>query len=87
MRSKPMDHLPPARDVRGQRNPERASEYFDFERWPEKAELNVKRNELLFWLTQYGRAQRQLNWYYRLWRFLTAKVGSGPVKAIEEPKS
>lgn len=80
-----MDHLPPQRDVRGQKLPERASEYFDFTRWPEKAEMNVKRNELLFWLTQYARAQQQLRWYVRVWRFLRNPIGSGPVKAIEEP--
>lgn len=78
--------MKPARDVRGQKNAERASEYFDFQRWPEKAELKVTRNELLFWLTQYGRAQTQLHWYVRVWRFLRNPMGSGPSKAIEEPQ-
>lgn len=82
---KPMDHLP-ARDVRGQKLPERASEYFDFRRWPEKGEMKVTRNELLFWLTEYARAQKQLHWYVRAWRFLRNPVGSGPVQAKEVPE-
>lgn len=80
-----MDHLP-ARDVRGQKLPERMSEYFDFQRWPEKAEMKVTRNELMAWLTQYARASQQMRWYSRLWRFLRAPIGSGPVKATEAPE-
>lgn len=79
--------MKPPRDVRGAKNPERASEYFDFARFPEKGEMRVTRHELLFWLTQYARAQQQLRWYVRLWRFLRNPMGSGPAQAIEEPAS
>jgi hypothetical protein len=70
-------------DALGRRPPERMSEYFDFERWPEKAERKVTRNELLAVLTQIEKGKQQQRWRSRLWRYLKARVGSGPVHAVE----
>ena len=61
---------------------ERVSDFFD----PARAERFVRRHELLAMLTQYHRATRQNRWWSKLWRWLTARVGSGPVHAVEPPK-
>lgn len=74
----------PFGDALGRRPPERLSEYFDFERWPEKAERKVTRLELSAVLTRHFKLMESMKWYRRLWRWLKAKVGSGPVQAIEE---
>lgn len=74
---------PPVRDVRGQKLPERISEYFDFERYPEKTEKHVERIELLAILTQIERGKEEQRWTSRLWRFLKRPLGSGPVPATE----
>ncbi len=76
-----IDRRATARDIYGKPKPERASDYFDFERSPDKAAMKVTRHELLFFLTQIERARRGMRWYSRLWRFLKAPLGSGPVKA------
>ena len=58
---------------------ERLSEYFDFQRWPEKAAFRVTRNELLAILTQMERAReaRTLRGFARrVWRFLKRPLGS-----------
>lgn len=76
-----MDHQPPRKtlgDVRG-RSTERLSEYFDFRTWPEKADKKVTRQELLAILTRRWMVEREMKWYRRLWRWLLAKKGSGPV--------
>lgn len=82
-----MDRQPPANrrgfDARGQAEPERLSEYFDFERFPDKAEKKVTRNELLAILTRYDQGRRQTTWRSRLWRFLLRPVNSGAVPAVE----
>jgi hypothetical protein len=74
---------PPVRDVRGQKLPERISEYFDFERFPDKTEKAVTRIELLAILTQMERGKKEQRWIARLWRFLRRPVHSGPVPATE----
>lgn len=61
---------------------ERISEYFEAER----GNRFVKRHELLAILTQFHKASRQNRWYSKLWRWLTARVGSGPVHAVEPPQ-
>jgi hypothetical protein len=71
--------------VRG-RDGERISEYFDFARWPEKADKKVTRHELQIMLARIIAVQRDKRWYRRLWRFLRAKTGSGP-QVIPEPQS
>ena len=71
-------------DVYGRQRPERLSEYFDFERWPEKAEKKVTRHELQVLLSQYHRALRYNSWYSRLWRWLTGRWGK-PVEATPTP--
>ncbi len=68
-------------DIYGRAAGERASEYFDFVRWPDKAERKVTRHELLFFLTQIERAREGMTWRSRIVRFLKAPLGSGPVKA------
>lgn len=86
-KSVPTDRLPPQSsiDARG-RVQERFSEYFDFVRWPEKAERKVTRHELLAILDRRYKVERDMKWYRRLWRFLTAKHGSGPVVVADQPK-
>jgi hypothetical protein len=83
----PQDRQPPADrrgfDARGRVPPERISEYFDFERWPEKAERKVTRLELLALLTQLEKGREQTRFLSRLWRFLRRPVNSGPVPATE----
>lgn len=69
-------------DARGQRQ-ERLSEYFDFQRWPDKAKLSVTRLELLALLTQMEKGRSQNRVLARVWRFLKRPLGSGPVPAIE----
>jgi hypothetical protein len=69
-------------DAFGRSPGEKLSEFFDFERWPEKAEKKVTRHELSVILSQYHRAIRYGAWYMRLWRWLLAKRGSGPVAAV-----
>lgn len=81
----PMDRQPPRRDlgdVRG-RDAERASDYFNFAAYPEKADLKVKRAELLFWLDRQARVERDRKWYRRFWVWLTAKPGSRTPKVGE----
>lgn len=84
---KPQDRQPPAErrgfDATGKVPPERISEYFDFERWPEKAERSVKRLELLAILHQIEKGRVQTTWWSRLRRFLARPVNSGPVPAVE----
>jgi hypothetical protein len=74
---------PPVRDVQGRKLPERISEYFDFERFPEKVDKAVTRIELLAILTQLERGKQEQRWLARLWRFLRRPVNSGPVPATE----
>ncbi|MBA3645304.1 MAG: hypothetical protein H0W63_03930 [Gemmatimonadaceae bacterium] len=69
-----------------ERKTETISQYFDFERMPEKAELKVKRGELYAVLTQFHRASVQMRWPNRLWRYLKKPLGSGPIPATEGPK-
>jgi hypothetical protein len=83
----PQDRLPARRDVgdvRGGAKGERISEYFDFNTWPEKRDLKVKRGELLALMTRQWAVQRETRWYRRLWRWLKAKRGSGP-QVIAQP--
>lgn len=61
-------------DALGKKPPERLSEYFDFQRWPEKGGLTVKRNELLAILTQMQRGREAARWHRRVWRWLTTKL-------------
>lgn len=70
-------------DVHGRKRPEKLSEYFDFSTWPEKAELPVRRNELMAILTQYDRARKVMSPWGRvklvlrgLWLFITAPSGT-----------
>lgn len=72
----------PATGARLQPKEERLSEYFE----PTRGHRFVKRHELLAILTQYHKAVRQNRWYSKLWRWLTARVGSGPVHAVEPPR-
>lgn len=79
----PRDHQRPRRelgDARGQAKGERLSEYFDFSTWPEKRDRKVTRGELLAILTRKYTVERESRWYRRLWAFLKARTGSGPVK-------
>jgi hypothetical protein len=73
--------LRPAHDIRGRApaNAERLSEYFDFQRWPDKATMRVTRLELLAIVTQIERARdaRTLGGFLRrVWRFLKRPLGS-----------
>lgn len=80
-RRQPQDHLPPRRalgNVKGEGG-ERLTEYFDFQRWPEKATMRVTRIEFLAIITQLERAKeaRSLGGFLRrLGRFLRRPVGS-----------
>lgn len=78
----PLDHLPPQRrplgDASGRAKPERLSEYFDFNTFPEKRDRKVTRGELLAILTRKWRVESESRWYVRLWTYLTAKRGSEP---------
>lgn len=69
-------------DANGQQ-PERLSEYFDFDRFPDKAKMKVTRNELLAIITMLERGKQQQTFAHRLWRFLKGRVNSGPVRATE----
>lgn len=60
---------------------EKISEYFNTERLTRP----VLRGELLAILTQLEKGRVQGTLRSRLWRWLTAKVGSGPVHAVEPP--
>lgn len=76
----PQDRLPPRRalgDVSG-REAEKLSEYFDFEKFPEKADRKVTRRELLAWLMRQNAVQEQRRWHRRLWAWLVARRGSSP---------
>lgn len=67
-----------ATDIYGKTH-ERISEYFDFQRFPEKATYRVTRNELLAVITQIERAKQARTWrglVARLWRFLKRPLGS-----------
>jgi hypothetical protein len=66
-------------DASGQPRGERLSEYFDFERWPEKKVKPVTRLELLAILTREHQVKRDSAFWYRLWRFLNRPVGSKPI--------
>lgn len=70
---------------------ERFSDYFNFHtdekgvplsviESTRKARLPVTRLELLSMLEQHYRALEGRKWYKRLWRYLTAPRGSGPVR-------
>ena len=65
-------------DAKGQAPGERISEYFDFKRFPEKAEKKVTRLELLAILIRQERVRRESSWWYRLWRFLRRPPGAAP---------
>jgi hypothetical protein len=82
-----MDRQPPRNragyDATGKVPPERISEYFDFERWPDKATKPVQRIELLAILHQLEKGRVQTTWRSRLARFLRRPVNSGPVPATE----
>ena len=56
--------MPPTR--KPQQKGERVSEYFD----ASKAELVVRRGELLTILTHLEKKREELKWYRRLWRLL-----------------
>lgn len=66
---------------------ETISTYFDFQRWPEKMVKKVTRAELLAVLDRWHRVNQEQKWYRRLWRWLKAAVGSGPVVIGEVKKS
>lgn len=83
MRRNDFTPRPSFRDVRGGPAPERLSDYFDFQRFPEKGEKSVKRFELLAILTQLERGKSEQRFRSRLWRFLKRPLGSGPVPATE----
>ncbi|MGH3428491.1 MAG: hypothetical protein ACRDQZ_13140 [Mycobacteriales bacterium] len=68
------------------RKRERFSEYFDFERWPEKAEYKVTRLELFAVLQRHWSVVRDSRWYRRLWRWLKAKMGSGRLVVPRPPE-
>jgi hypothetical protein len=70
-------------DAQGKAYPERLSEYFDFQRWPEKATRPVTRLELLAIITQLEKGREQQSFMRRVWRFLRRPVNSGPVPATE----
>lgn len=65
---------------------ERLSEYFDFTRWPEKATLPVRRQELLAILDRHFKAQEARRWHRRLWAFLRRPWGSGPTRVVPPTK-
>jgi hypothetical protein len=65
---------------------ERLSEFFDFERFPEKATRKVTRAELLALLTREWAVRRDSRWSRRLWRWLTSKLGSGPLVVPQPPE-
>lgn len=60
----------PYRDVLGRKAPERLSEYFDFDRFPDKAERRVTRIELMAILESIHKHEKRNRWYTRLWRWL-----------------
>lgn len=64
------------------RRKEKLSEYFS----PDRGELKVLRYELLAILTMIEKGHRNMRWYNRLWRFLKAPRGSGPVEANPQPE-
>jgi hypothetical protein len=68
-----------AHDIYGKPPGERLSEYFDFQRFPEKAAFKVTRHEFLAIITQIERARnaRTLRGFAaRVWRFLKRPLGS-----------
>lgn len=67
------------------RREERLSEYFDFERWPEKADRKVTRIELFALLQRRFAVERDMRWYRRLWRWLRNKMGSGRLVVPQPP--
>lgn len=79
---RPQDHAANPRralgNIRGEGG-ERLSEYFDFNRWPEKAAFRVTRMELLAILEQHFKvteARRTEGFLRRVGRFLRRPVGS-----------
>lgn len=79
----PQDHkLPSANrrgfDAQGRAPGERLSEYFDFERWPEKKTKAVTRLELLAILTREYKVKQASTWPRRVWAYLTRPFGSAP---------
>jgi hypothetical protein len=64
------------------RKEEKLSEYF----LPERGELKVKRYELLSILTMIEKGHKNMRLRSRLWRWLKARVGSGPVEANPQPE-
>lgn len=75
----------PLGDATGKIRGERLSEYFDFERWPEKADRKVTRHELSILLNRMIAVQRDQKWTRRLWRWLRAKVGTSGPQIVPEP--
>jgi hypothetical protein len=80
-------------DIHGRKNPEKLSEYFAFDVWPEKAEMT--RNELAAIMQQYDRARKALSPWgrfktvlrgLRLW--LTGGWGTHKpvIEAVPQPK-
>jgi hypothetical protein len=63
---------------------EKLSEFFDFDQWPDKMARKVTRAELLAVLDRWYRVNESQKWWRRLWRFLKAQRGSGPVTIPEE---
>lgn len=79
---RPQDHAANPRralgNIRGEGG-ERLSEYFDFKRFPERANYKVQRYELLAILEQHLRvveARSARGFWRRVWRFLKRPVGS-----------
>jgi site-specific recombinase len=61
------------------------SEYFDFTRWPDKADRKVTRVELLALMTQKYKAEQASRWWRRLWRWLRwmgRPAGSGRIPPV-----
>lgn len=65
-------------DATGQARGERINEYFDFERWPEKAAMKVTRIELIAILTRADEIRKASSWRHRVWLFLKRPWGSKP---------
>jgi hypothetical protein len=80
----PQDHKLPGdkrreyRDITGAARGERISEYFDFERWPEKKTKTVTRLELLAILTREYKIKQASTWWNRVKLFLARAPGSKP---------
>lgn len=73
----------PFRDVLGRKAPERLSEYFDFDRFPDKAERRVTRIEFLAVLESIHKHEARNRWHRRLWRWLTGPRKKPADDAVE----